>query len=225
MKIMSKEQFNIKLQEYVKKHVESYLEKKKSLPNNFHGVEVDVYESHYGKMCHIYFLFKEPYNSFEFNVIRQFEVVLRKIVRDLFQGVFSGGVYSSIETLERFKPRRIFNDDDETPILEYERKPHHKKYEEEYEKIKNNFINYFKRLIDAYSENENQISLYDKSEKRLLTFQKRSKELYYNRDLNEFMMDNVPAYLWMRHGDYIMAEVFNEFFEDEIKYVTPAGMV
>lgn len=99
---MSESILNKKLQSTIKNIVNSELSKKKSLPENFDEADVEVFESQYGKMCHIYYIFKEPYSSFEYNILRQFSIFLKKYVRDLFENIFKGGVYSSLETRESY---------------------------------------------------------------------------------------------------------------------------
>lgn len=109
-------------------------------------------------------------------------------------------------------------------LLEYERRNSDKQYEEQYNKLKNSFIRYFENVITAYSEDDDSISLYDKDETRLLTYRKKSQELYYNFKINDFMYDFIPHHIWSRHSKYVISDVFNNYFDDPVKYVTPAGM-
>lgn len=109
-------------------------------------------------------------------------------------------------------------------LLEYERRNFDKQYEEQYNKLKNGFIKYFDAIIVAYSEDDDSISLYDKDETRLLTYRKKSQELYYNFSINNFMSDFIPHYIWSRHSKYVISDVFNNYFDNPVKYVTPAGM-
>ena len=109
-------------------------------------------------------------------------------------------------------------------LLEYERRNFDKEYEEQYNKLKNSFIRYFDNIITAYSEDDDSISLYDKDETRLLTYRKKSQELYYNSNINNFMYDFIPHHIWSRHSEYVISDVFNSYFDDPVKFVTPAGM-
>lgn len=109
-------------------------------------------------------------------------------------------------------------------LLEFERKNQDKKYEKQYELLKNNFLKYLDNKTDSYSENDSSIALYDKSGDRILHYMKDSEELYINRIINELMMDLMPHYLWMRHGDYIIADWFHMYFDNPVKYVSSAGM-
>ena len=109
-------------------------------------------------------------------------------------------------------------------LVEYDRRSYDKQYENEYEKLKPGFIKYFNHIIDYYFENDELVNLYDKDEKRLLTYMKRSQELYYNFDINKFMNEFIPSYLWARHDKYVISDVFNLYFDYPVKYVTPAGM-
>lgn len=210
-------EINKRLASSVKRFVEQELSRKENLPENFDSVEVDVHESEYGKMCHIYYLFNSLMSGYHMHVMRPIEIVVKRSIRNLFDNIFKGGVYSSLEMYDSFHK--------EDPLLEYERKPHDKKYEEEYEKIKKSFISFFNKLIDAYYESDSVINLYDKNENRIMSYYKDSRELYYSRTLNDLIMDLIPHYLWMRHGQYIMADVFNSHFDNPVKYVTPAGMI
>ena len=221
---MDTNEINNRLSSAVKRFVEQELSRKETLPENFNSVEVDVFESHYGKMCKIYFLFSDLMSGYEMNVMRPIEIIIKRNIKRLFGDIFEGGVYTSLEVLKHFKPRRIFKDD-ETPLLEYDRKPHEKKYEEEYEKMKKNFIRFFDTIIDAYYESDSVIHLYDRNENRIMSYYKDSKELYYSRALNDLIMDLMPHHFWMRHGQYAIADVFNSHFDNPVKYVTPAGMI
>lgn len=109
-------------------------------------------------------------------------------------------------------------------LLEYERKPHDKKHEREYEMMKKSFLKFFDNIINSYFEDDSKISLYDKSEKRIMTYNKTSEELFFNRDLSDLIMELIPHHYWMRHGSYVIADVFNTYFDNPVKFVTPAGM-
>ena len=110
-------------------------------------------------------------------------------------------------------------------LLEYERKNQDKKYEDEYNKLKKSFLRFFETMIDSYYESDSVVHLYDKNEKRVISYYKDSEELYYSRDISDLIMDLMPHYLWMRHGDYVISEVFNSYFDYPVKYVTTAGMI
>jgi len=99
---MSKSELNIRLQDTIKNLVNSELSKKETLPENFDSVDVDVYESRYGKMCHIYFLFNSLMSGYEMAVMRPIEIVIKRKIKLLFGDILHGGVYTSIETRKSY---------------------------------------------------------------------------------------------------------------------------
>lgn len=109
-------------------------------------------------------------------------------------------------------------------LLEYERRNYDLEYKEQYDKIKDGLITYLNNMIEYYSEDDNSINLYDSNKKRLYTYRKLSKELYFNREIVDLIGELFPAYIWVRHGQYIISDLFNLHFDNEVKYVTPAGM-
>jgi len=49
---------------------------------------------------------------------------------------------------------------------------------------------------------------------------KQSGELYYSRHLDNTYGDAFPHPIWHVHGDFILSDVFNEYFPDyEVKSV------
>ena len=109
-------------------------------------------------------------------------------------------------------------------LLEYERRNYDLEYKEQYDRIKDGVINYLNNMIEYYSEDDDTINIYDGNKKRLYTYRKLSKELYFNRDIVDLIGELFPTYIWARHGQYIISDLFNLHFDNEVKYVTPAGM-
>lgn len=109
---MTEDELNDRLSSIVKKFVETetsiFLSTKKYLPKNFDRVEVDVFESAYGRICNIYFIFKNPYNSDEYNQISDLSHKIKNNIKSSFHDMFKGGIYRSFEISETFKPRRMF---------------------------------------------------------------------------------------------------------------------
>lgn len=99
---MSESILNKKLQSTIKNLVNSELSKKETLPENFDSIEVDVHESEYGKMCHIYFLFNSLMSGYQLNVMRPIQIVIKRSVKSLFGDILQGGVYSSLEMYDNF---------------------------------------------------------------------------------------------------------------------------
>ena len=80
-------------------------------------------------------------------------------------------------------------------------------------------------MIESYFEDDDFIRLYDTEEKRIITYNKKTQELYYNRDIADYMSDVLPSYLWARHGQHLISDLFEEYFpEYKVKTVTAAGM-
>lgn len=105
---MTEDELNDRLSSIVRKFVETELSTKKDLPKNFDRVEVDVFESAYGRICNIYFIFKKPYNSNEYNEISDLSHKVKNNIKSSFHDMFKGGIYRSFEISETFKPRRMF---------------------------------------------------------------------------------------------------------------------
>lgn len=98
-------------------------------------------------------------------------------------------------------------------------------YQEQYDRIGKKLIESLSEFVDSYSEDEKRINLYDNNKKRLFSYIKVSKELYYNSDINKLIDELIPTYIWARHGKYVVSDMFEEFFPDyEVRTVTPAGM-
>lgn len=72
------------------------------LPENFHDVVIDVYDSDYGKMCHLSFLMKKPFTGEESESIEKVSKNLKKDLKEYFSNTFSGGIQSSCSTLESY---------------------------------------------------------------------------------------------------------------------------
>ena len=95
-------EINNRLASAVKRFVEQELSRKETLPENFDSVVVDVRETDYGKKCHIYFLFNSLMSGYQMNLMRPIEIVVKRSIRNLFDNIFKGGVYSSLETKEYY---------------------------------------------------------------------------------------------------------------------------
>jgi hypothetical protein len=119
----------------------------------------------------------------------------------------------------------IKNSFDEQPINEMERDWRDKEYSEQYDRIGKKFVDLISELITSYREDDKSISLYNENDKRLLSFFKPTGELYYNSDIYYDMTNFIPAYIWARHGKYIMSDLFEELFPDyKVRDVMSAGM-
>ena len=119
----------------------------------------------------------------------------------------------------------IKNSFDEQPINEMERDWRDKEYSEQYDRIGKKFIDIISELITSYREDDDSISLHNENDKRLMSFYKRTGELYYNRDIYDDITNLIPVHIWARHGKYIMSDLFEELFPDyKVRDVMAAGM-
>ena len=105
-------------------------------------------------------------------------------------------------------------------ITELERTWRNVEYAEQYEKLKHKLVPYFEKLVDSYDESEFRIGLYDSEGKLIMMYIKQSGELYYSRQLDNIYGEAFPHPIWQVHGDFILSDVFNEYFTDyEVKSV------
>jgi len=114
-KVLSEELINFdkysKMEMSIKKFVDNQVAKYSlSLPENYYGVVVDIYDSKYGKVCHVTFLYKKP---FEDNDVLSFDAGLprkiRKDIKELFTDFFSS-ISMSRSTIDSYLPHKIWYD-------------------------------------------------------------------------------------------------------------------
>ena len=105
-------------------------------------------------------------------------------------------------------------------ITELERDWRTREYAEQYEKLKHRLVPYFEKLVDSYDENDFDIYLFDSDNKILVSYIKKSGELYYSRHLDKLYEEVFPHPIWLVHSDFILSDVFNIYFPDyEVKSV------
>ena len=105
-------------------------------------------------------------------------------------------------------------------ITELERDWRTREYAEQYEKLKHKLVPYFEKLVDSYDENELRIVLFDSERKIMMSYMKKSGELYYSRNLDNLYEEIFPHPIWLVHSDFILSDVFNIYFPDyEVKSV------
>ena len=93
-------------------------------------------------------------------------------------------------------------------ISELERHWMDRDYSEQYEKVRSRIVPYFEKLIDGYSKNKSHITLYDSDDAPIMRYNQKSGELYYDRELDNTYENFLPHPFWLRHGKYILADVF-----------------
>ena len=105
-------------------------------------------------------------------------------------------------------------------ISELERTWRNVEYAEQYKKLKHRLVPYFEKLVDSYDENDFDIYLFDSDNKILVSYIKKSGELYYSRHLDNLYEEMFPHPIWLVHSDFILSDVFNIYFPDyEVKSV------
>jgi len=114
-KVLKEELINFddysKMEKSIKKLVDSKVNKYSlSLTENYYGVVVDIYDSKYGKVCHVTFLYKKP---FEDNDVLSFDAGLprkiKKDIKELFTDFFSD-ISMSRSTIDSYLPHKIWYD-------------------------------------------------------------------------------------------------------------------
>jgi hypothetical protein len=88
-------------------------------------------------------------------------------------------------------------------------------YESQYDKLKDRLIPLIKNLFESYSENDNHINLLNKDNEVIVTYNKKSKELFFDRSIDEIYSDLFPHPIWMVSRKYLMSDVFESFFPNQ----------
>ena len=114
-KVLSEELINFdkysKMEKGIKKLVDNQVARYSSaLPENFYGVVVDIYDSKYGKICYITFLYKKPFKdndvlSFDFGLPKRIKKDIKEMFTDFFQDISI-----SRSTIDSYLPHKIWYD-------------------------------------------------------------------------------------------------------------------
>lgn len=98
-------------------------------------------------------------------------------------------------------------------------------YDEQYDKIKDGVIKIIKKMMKSYFQDDERIDVYGKDKKRLMSYFKNKRELFFDRSISNIMENILPHPMWLVHGKYIMSDIFESFFPDyEIKSCRSANM-
>ena len=97
-------------------------------------------------------------------------------------------------------------------ISELERHWMDKEREGEYDEIKDGLISYFVNEVESYGENDSEVVLFDSDNNILISYNKKTNELYYNFDSFQYYDSLFPHPLWARHHKYILSDVFENLF-------------
>jgi hypothetical protein len=74
----------------------------KELPENFHSVVVDVYETKYGDGCKITLLMKGPYSEEESEMLFDASREVKNLIKSFFKEHFLYGISISTSTIENY---------------------------------------------------------------------------------------------------------------------------
>jgi hypothetical protein len=97
--------------------------------------------------------------------------------------------------------------------------------EKEFNKLCEKMVPLIQKMFSYYHEDDKRINLYNSNRETLLTYVKPSKELYYSRDLGNFLDKLLPHPLWLIFGSGLMKQVFLSFYpEINIKSVRSANI-
>jgi hypothetical protein len=111
-------------------------------------------------------------------------------------------------------------------ISELDRHRTDSEYEEQYERIKGGIIKSIKKMMKSYGENDDRIIVYGDNKQKLMSYLKKSRELYYDRSISDIMENTLPHPIWFVNGRYIMSEVFESFFpHKQVKRCSSANIV
>ena len=114
-KVLSEELINFdkysKMEKGIKKLVDNQVaEYSSALPENYYGVVVDIYDSNYGKICYVTFLYKKP---FEEDDVLSYDAGLHRKIKNNIKGLFTdffSNVSFSRSTIESYLPHKIWYD-------------------------------------------------------------------------------------------------------------------
>jgi len=83
---------------------------KENLPENFHGVAVDVYNTDYGKSCKITFLMKKPFSEKDSDDLHDISLNAKNSVKRFFNKKFPYGVSVGTSTVKLYKDSKSWYD-------------------------------------------------------------------------------------------------------------------
>jgi hypothetical protein len=111
---------NSKLEKIIASFVKKRFDKS-ILTDNFHGVDVNIYNTDYGTQCHVTVLMKKGFSGEESDRFHNSLASVRPIIRKFFPE-FNAGISSNIETLESYNKGKWWYDEKKKPIQESESK-------------------------------------------------------------------------------------------------------
>jgi uncharacterized membrane-anchored protein YjiN (DUF445 family) len=218
-----------RLEKVIEKLANSELTKHE-LSENYYGFKANVYPTKYGLQVSAIILTKKPFSQKDADIFYVINKEIKTTLKSAF-GDYVDNIYASVQTAENyeqtkwwFEQQKNLNENKKN-ITELDRTWRDQKYEKEYNRIKNKISKPVENMIESYFEDDDFMDMYDTEEKRIITYNKKTQVLYYNRDIADYMSDVLPSYLWARHGQHLISDLFEEYFpEYKVKTVTAAGM-
>ena len=83
-------------------------------PDNFYGFVIDIYDTDYGKQCHITALMKKSFKREDSDMLQNMVRHGRERIKDMFSNYFDSGISGSISTIESYKDHKWFYDERKT---------------------------------------------------------------------------------------------------------------
>ena len=120
MRILNKMDYN-KLEKIISAFVKTRLGENITGGDNFYGVAVDIYNTNYGKQCHVTVLMKNPFSGQESNIIHE-ELRETKSAINSFFPHLKGGVHYSTSTINSYNNGKWWYEKNKESINESENK-------------------------------------------------------------------------------------------------------
>jgi len=98
-----------KLEKVIMEFINRQIPKEK-LPENFHGIAVDVYNTQYGKSCKITFLMKKPFSEKDSDDLHDMSLNAKNLVKSFFNKKFPYGVTTGTSTIKHYKETKDWYD-------------------------------------------------------------------------------------------------------------------
>lgn len=99
-----------KLERVIEKMVETHF-KTIEMPENFHGVKVDIFPTKYGKQGNITFLMKKPFSGEDADFIHEIGRKGRMFVQSMFGNYLTGGVINGTSTIDSYNNTKSYYED------------------------------------------------------------------------------------------------------------------
>jgi len=98
-----------KLEKMIAKSVEKVIDRK-LVSDNFYGIVVDVYNTKYGKHCHITNLLKEPFTEKDSDQLFSMGGEIKSTIKEVFSDFFSS-VNISTSTIDNYLSHKLWYDE------------------------------------------------------------------------------------------------------------------